>query len=181
MGFFSTLLSSVVPILTGVLSGGSAGAAAQTVANVLAPPPAAAITAPQAQPSIISAIGSALNPAGAVAPLAIVGAQIAAGSQATLAAAGGVGQANIFTRTIIQRVSRVSGNVLTQRIERGSPFLMNSEVRSLRRVSKMINKAHGKVPRRAANVSSKMIEEAVSKRLMQLNQAQCLLPGPKGC
>ncbi len=183
MGFFSSLLSTVAPLITSFVGGTAANIATPQLAAPVAQP---LIAAPATQavvpsPGIVSSLISAVNPFAAVAPLANIAVQQAQQAGATLSAQGGVGQANIFTRTIVQRVSRLSQNVLSQKVLRGSPFLMNSEVRSLRRVTKMINKAHGKIPRKTAVCSEDRIDDAVSKRLQQLNAAQCLVNGNGKC
>jgi len=183
MGFFSNLLSAAAPIISGFLGGGAAQVATTALVpaapqQIVQQPQGAVQTVPQ---TTVQSIVQAFNPVAAVAPLAIQGIDIAQAASATVAAQAGVGQANIFTRTIVQRVSRLSGNVLSQRVLRGSPFLMNSEVRSLRRITKMINKAHGKIGRKPARVSEEMLDDAVSKRLQQLNAAQCLVANGSKC
>lgn len=77
------------------------------------------------------------------------------------------GAANVFTRTVIQRVSRETGDVLSETTKMGSPWLMRSEVRALKRVTKAIRKADSKISRKAASVSVEAIDKAVAARVTQ--------------
>lgn len=177
MGFFDSLLSGigkvaniVAPLITGTV-------ASQAVAGV-----GQALTTTQAASTqavdLIKQTGAQVQ---AIATQVGVPTTTAAGAVVTGAAAGAVGMANVRTETVIQRISRTTGLVLSTVTKPGSPFLMNSEVRALRRVSKMISKAHGKIPRKSAKISEKVITEAVGDRLQQLNLAQCLVNGNGKC
>jgi len=196
MGFFSNLLSAAAPALVGALLPGSTSGGTTAVTA-----PAATAAAP-----IASTVFLPPGPTGGGLPMRTTGGQqigrprrpgvrgfVGAGADPVLAARAGAilrggraatvgglaGNGEVFTQTVVQRVSRADGEVISERVMAGSPFLMNSEVRSLRRVSKMITKAHGKVPKRGAKVSQKMIEAAVTARLNQLNLAQCVAQSGK--
>lgn len=200
MGFFSDILSGIGGVVTqvapilGALTG--AGGLAGLAGAVLAPAgkAASALAAP--------AVGTtALTPAGAAAVAA------AGGRQALLATAPGVGapasaqlgftaaqvaagigqdgtsgNANVRIQTLVQRIDRMSNTVISQTVLRGRPFLMNGEVRALKRVAKLIGKAHQKLPRRATQMSQKALNDAVTQRIQELSQAGHLLaPHGKVC
>lgn len=189
MGLFSSILTVVgkvakaaSPLLAGTAIGSALGIAADSILDGSAPD---------------TAVTSALSPAGQLAvaqaggPTALIGtgpgsqapasALFAAtpAQQATVVGLQG-GQANVFTRTIVQRISRANGTVLSSRALVGSPFLMNAEVRALRRVSKMIQKAAGKIPKRSASISEDRLNKAVTERVMQLSATQHLITPHNG-
>lgn len=178
MGFFDSLVSGLgkvltvaAPIVTGFL-GGQAAQAAGTVAAV-----GTAVVQTNVAASQILAQTKATA--------AQVGAPIVAGGGVTgpvtfVGDVDEVGMAKVRTVTIIRRVARVGGAILSEVIKQGSPFLMNKEVAALRKVSKLISRAAGKIPRKPARISEKALTAAVGDRIQQLNAAQCLLNG-NGC
>ncbi len=177
MGFFDSLVSGLgkvvniaAPIITGLVQPTGAGAAQAVAAAVVGAEVAAAQSTKAVQ--LLQQTGAAI-PSGIGTPLA-VGAQVGAATGQI------AGMAEIRTQTVVQRVSRRTGNVISEIVKQGSPFLMNAEVRGLRRVAKMIAKAHGKLPRKSGKISEAAISAAVGARIAQLNNAQCLLNG-NGC
>ncbi len=93
---------------------------------------------------------------------------------------GPAGAAAVFTRTVVQRIERATGNVLSEDVRKGSPFLMRTEVRALKRVTNMIRKADGKIPRKQAKVSEKALREAVLSDIQQLSLIQSMTNGHHG-
>jgi len=84
------------------------------------------------------------------------------------------GAAAVFTQTVVQRIDRATGNVISEEVRRGSPWLMRSEVRALNRVTKMIRKADSKIKRKSAKVSDDMLRKAVREDINQLSLIQSL-------
>lgn len=165
------------------------GSLATTALTLFAPAPAAAlggaaiaaITGTPAQPTAVQQI-TALPAATA----AVIGG--AAATQLTVAqATGGAvmpsgvgGAALVFTQTVIQRVSRQTGLVLTQQVKKGSPWLMRSEVRALTRVTKAIRLADSKITRKQGKVSNEALQKAVLADVQQLAIIQSLTNGHHG-
>jgi len=90
----------------------------------------------------------------------------------TFAAGAGVrGRGQVMFRTIIQRISMANGAVLSQQVKSGKPWLMNSEVAALKRVSRMVGKAHGKIPRKSVKSTLK----SVGKDIQEVAQMQLIL------
>lgn len=86
---------------------------------------------------------------------------------------GGVGgNGRTFRRTIIQTIDSDSGEVLKQRVRRGSPFLMRTDVIVAKRVFRMATKLHGKLPRRTVRQSR---VKALTDRVVEsaLDRAAC--------
>jgi len=171
MGFFSSLLSNVLPAI-GTLFGGAPAAPVALPAPAPAPAP---MVAPLPAPSLLdqfqiagpgaarliqtgarTGTGAAIlaAQAGAPRPLPGVGPQIPGAQQ--LGFSGGNGQT--FRRTFVQTVDIRSGQVLRNITLQGAPFLMNKEVNQLRRTARKLTKANAKIPRR-------IVRESLTKQL----------------
>lgn len=184
MGFFSDLLSGVGTAVQTLLPGTPIASVAGLITGATAPAAAASPLTAAGQAAVAAAGGRAALIAAAPGSGAPASPQIAPTAAQLLTGIGGagaaVGQANVFTQTVVQRIQRGTNAVLSSRILRGSPFLMNAEVRALKRITKMINKAHGKIPRKAAAISQDRLNKAVSERVMELSQMAHLIPGHNG-
>jgi len=148
MGFFDFLgdiAKVALPIVGGLLTGGTGAQAAATVAAV----GQTVLTSKAAQAAAATPTAVAVIPTVA----------------ATTVIPGVTGAANVFTRTLVQRIDRATGVVLSEEIKMGSPWLMRSEVRALKRVTKAIRKADSKITRKAATVSTEVLDKAVQKRI----------------
>jgi len=162
---------------------GQIGNVATGIGTLFGVPGAGTATPAAAAQQIAPTAGQAV---GRVTPLADVAkatalSAVAAGAVTVPSIISGIsGAAAVFTQTIVQRIERATGSVLSEQTLRGSPFLMRSEVRALKRVSKMITKAHAKIPRKQATVSSRMLQDAVTKDLQQLTLVQALTNGHHG-
>jgi len=68
---------------------------------------------------------------------------------------GGVGGGNGVThlRTVVQSIDNATGNVIREDIREGSPFLMNKDMQTARRVFKMIGMASKRLPKKMVRVS----------------------------
>ena len=140
------------------------GSIAGVVSNVLAPPSApTTVKAAVATPGVTIAQAAVAQ----VQTDPVFRAQLTETLGTGAAVGAPSGAANIFTRTVIQRVSRASGSVVSEQVKMGSPFLMRSEVRALKRVTKAIRSADAKIPRRQAKVSTEAIDKAVQARVQQ--------------
>jgi len=151
MGFLD-IIGSIAGVANTLLNPTPAPPAARTVAAVL----------PQG-----TTIAQAATKGLATDP--VLRANLAAGFDRAPTVLGGdvSGAANVFTQTVIQRVERATGNVLSERVEKGSPWLMRSEVRALKRVTKAIRKADSKISRKSASISVEAIDKAVAARVQQ--------------
>lgn len=87
---------------------------------------------------------------------------------------GGVAGGNgvVARQTIVQTINLMTGAVVRTELFSGAPFLMNSEVRSLRRVAKKVGKAHAKLPRRTVQKSAlkELTDAAVAEALRKVQQ-----------
>ncbi len=175
MGFFGDLLSTVSQVVAGVLPGTPIAALAGGISQ-LAGGPTQVAGVPITTPTQVAAQQAAIA-AAAPAAVTTVGAGVLAGAQAglTVGQAAAIGNGAIFTRTVVQRVSRTTGQVVSAEIKRGSPFLMNIDVRALKRVTKLIRLASSKIPSKTLKVSAKVLDAAVTARIVQLHGAQALL------
>lgn len=99
------------------------------------------------------------------------------GAATRAAAMGASGASKVFTQTIVQRIDRETGVVLTEDIRKGTPWLMRTEVRALNRVTKAIRKADSKIVRKTAKVSDDRLRKAVFEDIQQLSMVQNLLNG----
>lgn len=167
MGFLD-ILGDIGGIIGGVQTlfggaSGSTGAAVQTTGMT------------QAQAAVAQL---AASPADRAALLAGPAGQAVRADAAVVAAAGGVsGSAKVFTQTRIQRIDRATGNLLSEVIKMGSPFLMRSEVRALKRVTNSLRSANAKIPRRSAKVSQKQMQDAIFQDVQQLALINSLTHG----
>jgi len=121
--------------------------------------------------------------AGAAATVAAAGVKLLTGT-ATAAATGGVtgsiaggvtGSGRVFTRTVIQRIDRADGSILSEEIKMGSPWLMRSEVAALKKVTNAIRAADKKIPRKNGHVTDKQLQKAVVEDIQQLSLIQNLI------
>lgn len=174
MGWFTDIISTVGQVIGAVAPATPLGIVGGLV-STLAGGPAQVAGVPITTPTQAAAQQAAL--AAAAAPVTTVGAGVLAGAQAgvTVGGAAAIGNGAIFTRTVVQRVSRANGAVVSSEIKRGSPFLMNIDVRALKRVTKLIRMAASKIPSKTLKVSAKVLDAAVTARIIQLHGAQSLL------
>jgi len=87
---------------------------------------------------------------------------------------GGVGMAAAFTQTVVQTVQRGTNIVIKQVVLRGSPHLMNHDLVVAKRVFRLANKLHAKMPRRAAKRKDKGLQDfSEFIRAQQFQQALC--------
>ena len=155
---------------------GTIGSIATGVSSIFDPQPKAVQPAGPAPAAAVSILGGTTAVAGG-GKLTSAGIKQAISTGAIPTPAGAVGVSGagaVFTRTLVQRIERATGNVLSEDIKKGSPFLMRSEVRALKRVTKMIRKADGKIPRRQAKVSDEALRKAVLADIQQLSLIQGL-------
>ena len=87
------------------------------------------------------------------------------------------GQAGTFRRTIVQTVSRATGQVVRQEEFRGSPFLMNHDIVVAKKVFRMAQKLHGRLPRR--QVKRKAIDCPPINQFIQERVLSHALQAPK--
>lgn len=159
---------------------------ASTALQLFAPAPAAAlgqaalgaITGPTTAVSKIQALPLATAATVGGVPATQLTVAQATGGAVTQSGVGGAGL--VFTQTVIQRVSRQTGVVLSQEVKKGTPWLMRSEVRALTRVTKAIRKADGKIMRKSAKVSNEAMQKAVLADVQQLAIIQALTNGHHG-
>jgi len=90
---------------------------------------------------------------------------------------GASGASKVFTQTIVQRIDRETGVVLTEDMRKGTPWLLRTEVRAMNRVTKAIRKADSKIVRKTAKVSDDRLRKAVFEDIQQLSMVQNLLNG----
>lgn len=87
---------------------------------------------------------------------------------------GGIAGGNgiVARQTTVQTINLATGLVVRSEVLPGSPFLMNSEVRSLRRVAKKVGRAHAKLPRRTVQKSAmkELTDAAVAEALRKVQQ-----------
>jgi len=167
MGFLD-ILGDIGGVISGVNTlfggaSGSTGAAVQTTGQT------------QAQAAVAQLVSSPADRAALTAGPAGQAIRKDAGLAAGVGGVSGSGQ--VFTRTVIQRIERATGNVLSEVIKMGSPFLMRSEVRALKRVTNSLRSANAKIPRRSAKVSSKQMQDAIFQDVQQLALINSLTHG----
>lgn len=93
---------------------------------------------------------------------------------------GGVGMAAAFTQTVVQTVQRGTNIVLKQVVLRGSPHLMNHDLVVAKRVFRLANKLHAKMPRRAAKRRDKGLQDfSEFIKAQSFQQALCPPPCPR--
>ena len=143
---------------------GTAGAAAAVAARAarIAGSPAAALAAGVAGGVAGAQIVSLPHPG------PVTGAAAAAVMRGGLAGGNGV----VARQTLVQTVDISTGAIVRSELLPGAPFLMNSEVRSLRRVAKKVGRAHAKLPRRTVQKSAmkELTDAAVAEALRKVQQ-----------
>jgi len=180
MGFFSN-------IARGLIAGVRAFAGTPAPIAAVSPAIAATRAAVVAAGAGARRVGrAAVSPAGQLiigggAALA-GGALVAPGAPPVMAGAptppvllrGGIAGGNgvVARQTIVQTVDLASGAVVRSEVLPGAPFLMNSEVRSLRRVAKKVGRAHAKLPRRTVQKSAmkELTDAAVAEALRNVQR-----------
>jgi len=82
------------------------------------------------------------------------------------------GNGVVARQTLVQTINLMTGAVVRSELLPGAPFLMNSEVRSLRRVAKKVGRAHAKLPRRTVQKSAmkELTDAAVAEALRKVQQ-----------
>lgn len=177
-GFFSALVGAVRGGISGFLG---------TPAATAAPPAAAAVTPrplPIPQPTIpditalarrgrqaltvgaLRARGSLPHP-GAIDPVS--------GAHVHMGGGGGRGNGLVARQTVVQTIDLVSGLLIRQVVFDGAPFLMNSDVRKLRSISRKVSKAHSKLPRRVVKESrmKALTDAVVDDAMRKVGQPAC--------
>ncbi len=87
---------------------------------------------------------------------------IPVGQEVTQLAPGGLaGRGNVITRTIVERVDPRTMQLLSRQTLRGSPFLMNRDVASLRKTIGKIRRLEKRLPKRTAKISEKRLDDRV--------------------
>jgi len=180
MGFFSSIargLIAGVRAFAGTPAAVAPTAVARATTAIAASARATAAAAARAArtPAGQLAIGVAGGAAGGliVSPDAL---PVMAGAPTPPELLAGLGRGNgvIARRTIVQSINVLTGAVTFQEVRRGAPFLMDSEVRSLRRVAKKVGKAHAKLPRRTVQKSAmKELTDAAVDAALQSVRAPC--------
>jgi len=142
MGFFSSIIKGITSVGRGLLG-----------------LPARAATVARAAPRVALAAGGAAAVAGGAIALA-------GDDDGAMIAGGTGGNGDVFTRTVIQTLNR-QGQVVRQRIERGSPFLMNRDLAIAKRVIRTVGKLGGKFrrtksgPSKMKQLTDKVIDTAI--------------------
>lgn len=179
MGFFSN-------IARGLIAGVRAFAGTPAVVAPTAIARATTAIAASARTAAAAAARAARTPAGQLAIAAgggaIGGVLAQPGDLPVMAGAptppellrGGLGGGNgvVARQTIVQTINLLTGQITRQERFAGAPFLMNSEVRSLRRVAKKVGRAHAKLPRRTVQKSAmkELTDAAVAEALRKVQQ-----------
>lgn len=90
---------------------------------------------------------------------------------------GGAGRGNgmVARQTIVQTIDLQTGALLRQLVFDGAPFLMNSDVRKLRSISRKVSKAHSKLPRRVVKESKmkQLTDAAVDEAMRKVGSVSC--------
>ena len=143
MGFFSGLISGIKKIASPLLSFATGGLLGG-VKKVAAAPVARAAVAGAAGGALVGAGGAVLAGAGA--------------GPVVLPAGGGVigarGNGRFVRSTIVQTTDLTTGAVVRQQTFDGAPYLLNSEVRGLKRVFRKAQALSAKIPRKKAGTPS---------------------------
>lgn len=110
-----------------------------------------------------TAAAPAIIPAAAVTPVAAGGfVPIPFSQEVTQVGIDGVtGRGNVVTRTIIERVDARTRQLLSRQTLRGSPFLMNRDVATLRKTIGKIRRLEKRLPRKTAKISEKRLDDRV--------------------
>lgn len=87
----------------------------------------------------------------------------------------GGGNGQVARQTIVQTVDLMTGAVVRQVVFDGAPFLMNSDVRKLRSISRKVSKANSKIPRRVVAQSKlkQLQDAAVDEAMRKVGQPSC--------
>jgi len=179
-----------MPIHQLVLGGGGGGGG--VLGGLLAAVPGgsavASLIAPVAAPLAIAGavladpVGSVLGPVGAVADIALgaVGLQglgVPAGNGNGVVDTTGFGGGNgrTATRTVVQTMDLLTGQIIRVKTMPGSPRLMNSDVAAARKVIKSVGKLHNQMPRRVVKESeaTKLKNAAIAAAMQRTQQIDC--------
>jgi len=98
-----------------------------------------------------------------------------AGAHVHMGGGRGGGNGLVARQTVVQTVDLQTGLLLRQEVFSGAPFLMNSDVRKLRSISKKVTKAHSKLPRRTVKESKlkQLSDAAVDEALRKVGGPSC--------
>lgn len=130
-----------------------------------------------ASPLIGGAVGSAVGTAVALRSQAVTipgtipvvpGTNVPASITRGFALPGG-GAGGTVRQTIVQTVDRATGNVVRQDVFRGAPFLMNHDITVAKKVFRVAQKLHGRLPRRSVRkrvIEAPPINQFITERVL---------------
>jgi len=98
--------------------------------------------------------GKAVTPAEAVNAIGLVGF--------------GGGNGRQSTRTIIQTIDTATGQITRQKVKEGTPYLMNKEISTLRKVTNAVRRADRRIPRKTVKESRvKSLTREITENALQ--------------
>jgi len=177
MGLFDDLISGVVGLTGGNINpitslvSGVAGVATAVTAPIEAV--AGVATKLIGTPvDLISEVASVIPVVAGVAGIASGGAR--GGVVDTTGFGGGNGQ--FATRTIVETMNTMTGQIVSRKVLPGSPHLMNSEIRAAKKVFRQVRKLDARLPRKTVKTSkTKQLTDAA------VDQAIRNVTGPGSC
>jgi len=149
MGILSSVLKVALPVLAAGLGFGAAEEIGEQVIQAVIPPSPTKVV----QAGVVAPV---LAAAGPFAPIP-VGIEATQMSQALPA-----GRGQIQTRTIVERWTP-AGQLISRQTLKGSPYLMNREVASLRKVVGRIRRLERRLPKARAKISEKRVDDRVQQ------------------
>lgn len=183
MGFFSSLIKLAAPIAGAIVPGikpvlaaaglGATFAGAEALTTSALESPAAPIAPSIVAPGVTTAIQR--KTLADVAGVVSTPEQVAAARRASVGLEGPRGRGQVVTMTFVERRDAITGALLTTTQFKGSPYLMNSEVASLRKTVGRIRKLEKRLPKKTAKISEARIDDRVEQIARTGNQFQALL------
>jgi len=174
MGFFSSLVKTVLPVAASVFLGEAAAEAifggdqSEPEKRIESAATAAVGGTPTGTPGITT---SGLNIRQVEAALAAgvtttAGAQALAAVPSAAAIAAAPGMKNVVTTQIITR--NPAGQVIKTEMRRGRPFIMKSDITAAKRVFKQSRKLAAKLPKKTVKQSdAAALNDAIKQKMMQ--------------
>jgi len=163
MGFFSNLLQTVAPIVSSFVPGGSLITGAASALGIL--PPAITTQGPSTlgRPPLTSVVQQR-----DVRVRALAGQNDPRIIQDRIARGLGAGNGRFVTDTIVQTTDLTTGDIVRRKVFDGSPFLMNKDVRQLRKTARKLSKANAKLPRKTVRASAqKELIDAITQTALR--------------